>query len=142
MSRHTKARWLIPRSSKPPVLPVMTCPPLAPPTRGPAPGNRRLGRRAQDRPQSTRASGPYDHSSTRTRRRRKDGLAMATGERMLKRGRQGRPAAGARAVRGLGAAALTGAVLTGTTLVLAGPAATAGATSSHVQTIHVATAKV
>jgi predicted lipoprotein with Yx(FWY)xxD motif len=64
---------------------------------------------------------------------------MATAERMPEQGWQDRLAAGARGVRGLAAAALTGAVLAGTTLALAGPAATAGATSS---TIRVSTAKV
>jgi predicted lipoprotein with Yx(FWY)xxD motif len=68
---------------------------------------------------------------------------MATVERMRKFGRrQDRPAAGAPGIRGLAAASLTGAVLTGTALVLAGPAATAGATSSHPRTIRVTTAKV
>jgi predicted lipoprotein with Yx(FWY)xxD motif len=68
---------------------------------------------------------------------------MATAETMPKDGRrQDRSVVGNRSGRGLAAAALTGAVLTGTTLVLAGPAATAGATSSHVQKIHVSTAKV
>ncbi len=68
---------------------------------------------------------------------------MATVERMRKIGRrQDRPATGAQGIRGLAAASLTGAVLTGTTLVLAGLATTAGATSSHPQTIRITTAKV
>jgi predicted lipoprotein with Yx(FWY)xxD motif len=67
---------------------------------------------------------------------------MATAVRMRNQGLAGRSAARARGVRGVAAAALTGAVLSGTTLVLAGPAGTAGATSSHVQTIHIGTAKV
>jgi predicted lipoprotein with Yx(FWY)xxD motif len=66
---------------------------------------------------------------------------MAVEERMSEQGRRGRAALGARGYRGrLAAAALTGAVLAGTTLVLAGPAVTAGATSS--KTIHLSTAKV
>ena len=52
------------------------------------------------------------------------------------------PVVGARRVGGLAAAAaLSGAVLMGTSLVLAGPAGVAGATGSH-QTVHISTAKV
>lgn len=62
---------------------------------------------------------------------------------MHKPGRSQRgPAVRARRVGGLvAAAALSGAVLTGTALVLAGPGGIAGATSPH-QTIHISTAKV
>ncbi|HWD54481.1 MAG TPA: hypothetical protein VG346_05130 [Acidimicrobiales bacterium] len=68
---------------------------------------------------------------------------MPTVERMPKdERRQPRLAGATRGLGGLAAAALTGAVLTGTTLVLAGPAAPAGATSTHGQTIHISTAKV
>ncbi|HEY6474889.1 MAG TPA: hypothetical protein VIY26_18495 [Acidimicrobiales bacterium] len=68
---------------------------------------------------------------------------MVTGVRTHKQGRSQRgPAVGARRVGGLvAAAALSGAVLTGTSLVLAGPGGVAGATSSH-QTVHISTAKV
>jgi predicted lipoprotein with Yx(FWY)xxD motif len=80
-------------------------------------------------------------SSKPTRRRRKDGLAMAAVEMMHKHGRKvHRLTARARGSRVVSAAALTGAVLTGTTLVLAGPASTAGAASSP--TIRISTAKV
>ena len=62
---------------------------------------------------------------------------------MHKQGRPQRgPAVGARRVGGLmAAAALSGAVLTGTSLVLAGPGGIAGATSPQ-KTIHISTAKV
>jgi len=62
---------------------------------------------------------------------------------MHKQGRPQRgPALGARRVGGLmAAAALSGAFLTGTSLVLAGPGGIAGATSPH-DTIHISTAKV
>lgn len=65
---------------------------------------------------------------------------MATGVKVYRQGRAQRgPAVGARRVGGLlSAVALSGAVLTGTALVLAGPA---GARSSQ-RTIHISTAKV